>query len=88
MWERRDLEIFLVEHTRVRLRSYGYGTTSSKEKDEYLNANYVDGFRIPKAYIATEGPMKSTENLFWRMVLEQDIKIIVMITHLYEGGKV
>ena len=53
-----------------------------------MNANYVDGFRIPKAYIATEGPMKSTENLFWRMVLEQDIKIIVMITHLYEGGKV
>ena len=82
------LSFLTVEHTRVRLKSYGYGTTSSKEKDEYLNANYVDGFRIPKAYIATEGPMKSTVNLFWRIVLEQDIKIIVMITHLYEGGKV
>ena len=53
-----------------------------------MNANFVDGFRRQKAYIATEGPMKSTVNLFWRMVLEQDVKIIVMITHLFEGGKV
>ena len=53
-----------------------------------MNANYVDGFRRPKAYIATEGPIESTVNLFWRMVLEQEVKIIVMITHLFEGGKV
>ena len=72
----------------MRLKSYGYGTTNRKEKDEYLNANFVDGFRRQKAYIATEGPMKSTVNLFWRMVMEQDVKIIVMITHLFEGGKV
>ena len=78
----------LVEHSRVRLKSYGYGTTNGKEKDEYLNANYVDGFRQPQAYIATQGPMKKTQNLFWRMVFEQDIKIVVMITHLYEAGKV
>ena len=77
-----------VDHTRVRLKKFGNGTTNSKEKDEYLNANYVDGFRRPRAYIATQGPMQSTENLFWRMIFEQDIKIIVMITHLFEGGKV
>ena len=59
-----------------------------KEKDEYFNANFVDGFRRSKAYIATQGPMQSTQNLFWQMVFEQKVKIIVMITHLYEGGKV
>ena len=72
----------------MRLRKCGNGTTNLKEKDEYLNANYVDGFRRPRAYIATQGPMESTKNLFWRMVFEQDIRILVMITHLYEGGKV
>ena len=82
--------LFLVDHTRVRLRLGGpTGTMNNmKEKDEYLNANFVDGFRRPKAYIATQGPMASTQNLFWRMVFEQEVKIIVMITHLFEGGKV
>ena len=72
----------------MRLKKCGYGTTNAKEKDEYLNANYVDGFRRPQAYIATQGPIQSTVNLFWRVVFEQDIKIIVMITHLYKAGKV
>ena len=66
----------------------GGGNNTIKDKDEYLNANFVDGFRRSKAYIATQGPMQSTQNLFWRMVFEQDVKIIVMITHLFEGGKV
>ena len=34
------------------------------------------------------GPLESTTDLFWRMLMEQNISIIVMITHLFEGGKV
>lgn len=71
----------------MRLRQGGAGT-EAKDKDEYLNANYVDGFRRGGAYIATQGPMQNTQNTFWRMVMEQEVKIIVMITHLFEGGKV
>ena len=59
-----------------------------QEKEEYLNANYVDGFRRPRAFIATQGPMSNSTDLFWRMVWEQNVSVIVMITHLYEGGKV
>jgi hypothetical protein len=32
--------------------------------------------------------MSDSTELFWRMVWEQNVSVIVMITHLYEGGKV
>ena len=51
---RQGLFLLAVDHTRVRLRAIGKGTVNGKEKDEYLNANYVDGFRKPRAYIATQ----------------------------------
>ena len=80
---------FPDDHTRVRLRSKGgSGPTASTNKDDYLNANYVDGFRTPRAYIATQGPMQGTFNSFWRMVWEQNTRVIVMITHLFENGNV
>ncbi|XP_059092018.1 tyrosine-protein phosphatase 99A-like [Tigriopus californicus] len=76
--------IVAYDHTRVRLRSKG---PSKQDKDEYLNANFVDGFRRPRAYIATQGPTPGTFNGFWRMIWEQNTIVIAMITHLFENGK-
>ena len=75
--------LFSVDHTRVQLRSL-----PGQKRGEYLNANYIDGFQKGRAYIATQGPLPATFDSFWRMIWEQKVKVIVMITNLVEMGKV
>lgn len=50
------------------------------------------GFQGPKGqdklYIACQGPMQSTVEDFWRMVWQQQAKVILMLTALNENGVV
>ncbi|XP_034943295.1 receptor-type tyrosine-protein phosphatase zeta [Chelonus insularis] len=54
---------------------------------EYINASYVRGPKnATKYYIACQAPIESTITDFWRMIWEQQSKVIIMLTDLIENG--
>ena len=74
--------------TRVDLTKVG-----DSEASTFINANYIHGLHREnsKAYIAAQGPLEnktaSTVDDFWRMIWEQDVRTIVMVTKEIESGK-
>ncbi|XP_008281521.1 receptor-type tyrosine-protein phosphatase H isoform X1 [Stegastes partitus] len=62
--------------------------STSNGTSDYINANYMPGYNSKREYIATQGPLPATVNDFWRMIWEQRVKGIVMVTNCIESGKV
>ncbi|XP_006786746.1 receptor-type tyrosine-protein phosphatase S-like isoform X2 [Neolamprologus brichardi] len=92
-WEHSNLEVnkpknryanvIAYDHTRVILSPID-GILGS----DYINANYIDGYRKQNAYIATQGPLPETFGDFWRMVWEQRAASVVMMTRLEEKSRI
>ncbi|KAM6963148.1 protein tyrosine phosphatase receptor type Fa [Aplochiton taeniatus] len=79
----RYANVIAYDHSRVILSSVD-GVPGS----DYVNANYMDGYRKQNAYIATQGPLPDTLSDFWRMVWEQRSSTIIMMTRLEEKSRV
>ncbi|XP_011644954.1 receptor-type tyrosine-protein phosphatase kappa-like [Pogonomyrmex barbatus] len=55
---------------------------------DYINANYITGYKVDKRYIATQGPKPNTVLDFWRMVWQENVLIICMVTNIIENGRI
>ncbi|CAB1460878.1 unnamed protein product [Pleuronectes platessa] len=69
--------ILPYDHCRVRL-----SIQSAVPHTDYINANFVPGGGSERDFICTQGPLHNTMADFWRMVWEQNVRIIVMVTAL------
>lgn len=80
----RYAELKPFKHTRVRLLQ-----RNEDIYDSYINANYINTStsKNDQLFIATQGPLKTTSENFWRMVEQEKISLIVMLTNIEEHGK-
>ncbi|XP_063404716.1 receptor-type tyrosine-protein phosphatase eta-like [Mytilus trossulus] len=78
----RYTNILPFDHSRVKLIGIEDETGS-----DFINANYIPGKRSKREFIATQGPLPSTKEEMWRMIWEQNVSSIVMLTQLLERGR-
>ncbi|CAF1241953.1 unnamed protein product [Adineta ricciae] len=76
----RYKDIIPYEHSRVKL------IPIDDLDSGYINANFIAGLHNPREYIACQGPLKTTINDHWKMIWEQNVTIIVMLTDIVERG--
>ncbi|XP_043833005.1 receptor-type tyrosine-protein phosphatase S isoform X16 [Dromiciops gliroides] len=92
-WEHSNLEVNKPKNRYANVIAYDHSRVILLPMEgivgsDYINANYIDGYRKQNAYIATQGPLPETFGDFWRMVWEQRSATIVMMTKLEEKSRI
>uniref|UniRef100_H3ABY9 protein-tyrosine-phosphatase n=1 Tax=Latimeria chalumnae TaxID=7897 RepID=H3ABY9_LATCH len=93
--QRQENKMETVDHTRVIL----HDGDPNEPVSDYINANIImvrppefetkcNNSKPKKCYIATQGCLQNTVNDFWRMVFQENSRVIVMTTKEVERGKV
>ncbi|XP_071799488.1 uncharacterized protein [Asterias amurensis] len=74
--------ILPYDHSRVTLDILDGDPTS-----DYINANYINGYKKESKYIACQGPNQTSLNDMWRMIWQERVGKIVMLTNIIEKAK-
>ena len=75
----RDGSVLPFDESRVVLSPDDMGS-------DYINASFINGAFIANRYIAAQAPLEDFVDHFWRMIWENDVRVIVMLTKLSERG--
>ncbi|XP_048039174.1 receptor-type tyrosine-protein phosphatase delta isoform X33 [Megalobrama amblycephala] len=92
-WEHSNLEVNKPKNRYANVIAYDHSRVLLSAIDgipgsDYINSNYIDGYRKQNAYIATQGALPETFGDFWRMIWEQRSANIIMMTKLEERSRV
>ncbi|XP_044163802.1 receptor-type tyrosine-protein phosphatase delta-like isoform X2 [Acropora millepora] len=79
----RYANVLAFDDSRVKL-----SVITGIEGSDYINASFVDGYMMRRAFIATQAPIPDTIPDFWRMIWEQESSTVVMLSKETESGKV
>ncbi|BAF45557.1 GfV-C18-ORF1 [Ichnoviriform fumiferanae] len=70
-----------LDHSRVVL-----STSNDSNNSDYIHANYIDGFKLKKKFIATQAPISGkTVNDFYNMIWENNCEIIVVLAKFFDN---
>ncbi|OWF52300.1 receptor-type tyrosine-protein phosphatase F-like [Mizuhopecten yessoensis] len=82
-YKNRFANVIPFPHSRVKLKKI-----PEEDNSDYINANYVSGYKHAyKTYIATQAPLHKTVRDFWRMVWEQQSRVILMLAPMQQNGQ-
>jgi len=99
----RYTNVMAYDHSRVVLRHNREDITSSAEdqvffgnkrstssdnsQSDYINASYLQGYKTPQTYIATQAPTEDTANDMWQMIWQEKCSVVIMLCNIMEVGK-
>ncbi|KAF9088030.1 hypothetical protein BGX29_000494 [Mortierella sp. GBA35] len=74
--------VWPFDHTRVKIKELEQGG------DDYINASLLSPPFGQRSYIATQAPLPSTFQDFWKIIWEQNSRVVVMLTREVEMGRI
>lgn len=77
----RFFHLLPYDHSRVILEP------DENAAGNYINANFISGYKNQRAYIASQSPFDEATVLdFWRMIYQYEVRVVVMMANIVEDN--